>query len=161
MIPRGLRTRLSALALAALAACAPGGPPTETAVSASAAPGVGPLIDAARAQAGLSQLARSQALTDAAIAQARYTAARGELTHRSAGNATVKDRVEARGYDACLAAENLAARQRTEAEVATGWLSSPGHRRNILLSQATHWGAGKAVTADGTPYWVLVLAGRC
>ena len=157
----GLRTRLTALALATVAACAPGGPPTESVVSASATPGVGPPINAARAQFGLSQLAQSRALTDAAIAQARYAAARGELTHRSAGNATVKDRVEARGYDACLAAENLAARQRSEAEVAAGWLSSPGHRSNIMLRQATHWGAGKAVTAEGETYWVLVLAGRC
>jgi uncharacterized protein YkwD len=114
-----------------------------------------------RAAEGLSPLAPSSALDDAAVYQARYAAARGELTHRSTGNATVMDRIKARGVSACLAAENLAAGYPDAATVTAGWLASPDHRKNIMLPGATHWGAGSAQTADGMRYWSMVLAGPC
>lgn len=159
------RRRARPAALLALglgvAGCATTPPVTNTVVSASGAPGVGPGLNAARAAQGLALVASSPALTAAAVSQARYMAARGTVTHRSQGNATAQDRVRAQGYDACMTAENIAARQRTVAEVTQGWLTSPGHRANMLRSDATHWGAGSAVTADGTPYWVVVLARRC
>jgi uncharacterized protein YkwD len=158
---------VSALALAAVlaAACAPTGAPqtgaSRTVVSSAGAPGVGAPMNRGRTAAGLAPLAPSSALTDAAVYQARYAAARGELTHRSAGNATVMDRVKARGFGACIAAENLAAGQPDAASVTAGWLASSGHRKNIMLSRVTHWGAGMAQTSDGMRYWSMVVAGPC
>ncbi len=159
-----LRLMLASSGLLMTAACATTEGPrisTGVVVSASGSPQVERLVNSARHERGLSSLASSPALTGAAVAQARYVASIGQMTHRSRGGATVKDRVEARGYDACLAAENLAARQPDAASVTAGWLSSPGHRNNMLLRQATHQGAAYADTEDGTRYWVQVFALHC
>jgi uncharacterized protein YkwD len=153
---------LAALALAvasALAGC--GGEPADAVVSTSGVPEIGTRLNAARSELGLSRLALSPALAEAAMAQARFTATRGELTHRSARGATVMDRAKSRGYRACLVAENLAAGQPDAAAVTRGWLTSPGHRGNMLLRDATHYGAGRADIDGGPPYWVLVLAAPC
>jgi uncharacterized protein YkwD len=136
-------------------------PQRATVTSSSGVPEVGRLTNEARSARGLPPLLTSTALTDAAVSQAQYTAASGRLTHRSAGGSTVMDRIKARGFDACLAAENLAAGQSDAAEVTAGWLTSPGHRSNMLIPRATHYGAGRAVTVEGMPYWVMVLAGQC
>jgi uncharacterized protein YkwD len=159
---RGSRRVLAPTALAAvfaLAGCVGGRP--GTVVSTSGVPEVGAQLNAARSELGLSRLAPSPALADAAMAQARFTAERGELTHRSARGGTVMDRVKSRGYRACLAAENLAAGQADAAEVTRGWLASPGHRGNMRLRDATHYGAGRANVDGGSPYWVLVVAAPC
>ena len=41
-----------------------------------------------------------------------------------------------------IAAENIAMGQRSAQEVVTGWLNSPGHRRNIEDGSLTHMGVG-------------------
>ena len=153
-------SRGAALALTLLAACAPVGE-SQRVASASGVPEISTYLNRARAEQGLPAVAPSPALTGAAVAQARYTASTGRVTHRSPGGGNAKDRVEARGYDACMTAENLAARQPDAASVSAGWLASPGHRNNMLRPEATHYGAGVAVTEDGTRYWTLVLARRC
>ncbi len=160
----GTRVLIAATGLLWSAACATTDAPrisTGAVVSAAGSPQVERLVNGARSERGLPQLASSPALTSAAVSQARYVASVGQLTHRSQGNATVKDRIEARGYNACLAAENLAARQPGAASVTAGWLSSPAHRSNMLLPQTTHQGAAYADTDDGTRYWVQVFARRC
>ena len=150
-------------AILLLVSCEAAAPPVSTGavISASGATDLGADVNRARTARGLAPLAASPALTGAAVAQARHAATVGQLTHRSPGGGTVKDRIEARGFDACLAAENLAARQPDAEAVTTGWMASPGHRSNMLLPQATHYGAGTALTADGTRYWVLALARSC
>ena len=55
------------------------------------------------------------------------------------------------------AAENIAMGQRTPAEVMAAWMSSAGHRANILSSAFTQIGVGAAKKADGTLIWTQMF----
>ena len=61
------------------------------------------------------------------------------------------DRARAAGYT-CAVAENIAFEQRSEADVVAQWMTSSGHRRNILLDDATGFGIGRVGNI-----WVLML----
>jgi uncharacterized protein YkwD len=68
-------------------------------------------------------------------------------------NDAVGDRVRRQGYGFCFVAENIAKGQGSLERVLNGWLASPGHRRNILASQAREFGL---VRGPGN-LWVMVL----
>ena len=76
------------------------------------------------------------------------------FSHTSQDGRTLGDRVSAVGYDYCWAGENIAYGYSSQASVFAAWMNSPGHRANILSSNATEYGLGHA--ADGN-YWVMVL----
>ena len=67
------------------------------------------------------------------------------------------DRVRAAGYPYAVVAENLAAGQRTAAEVVQGWLDSPGHRRNLLSPDVTQIGVAHAVGGEHGTLWTQVF----
>ena len=100
-----------------------------------------------RAEHGLAPLAVDARLTAAAVAHGDDMARRGFFAHDSPDGRSVADRVQAAGYAYAVVAENLAAAQRTAAEVVQGWLDSPGHRRNLLSPDVTQ--IGVAHTAGG------------
>jgi uncharacterized protein YkwD len=50
-------------------------------------------------------------------------------------------------------AENIAMGQRTPAEAVQSWMSSPGHRANLLNSGYTRIGVAAYRTPEGTVYW--------
>lgn len=52
-----------------------------------------------------------------------------------------------------FAGENVAAGQSSEDEVTRDWMNSLGHRRNILNSNYTKVGFGRAVGNNGVVYW--------
>lgn len=114
------------------------------------------LNDLRRAQ-GLSPLAPNPALEAAAARHAADLAARGALSHSGADGSTPRDRMARQGYAACLAAENVARGQRDAAAAMAAWRDSPPHRRNILLTQATEYGAARG---PGNT-WVLKIARPC
>lgn len=60
------------------------------------------------------------------------------------------------GINTFDAAENIAKGQDTAEEVVADWMTSSGHRRNILDSYATHLGVG-VVKGDNGNYWVQVF----
>lgn len=72
-------------------------------------------------------------LDTAALAQSAGMALLGYFDHTSAldGSSPLR-RVQAAGYAPSVAAENIAAGQRTPQEVVDGWLRSPGHCHNIM-----------------------------
>jgi uncharacterized protein YkwD len=115
------------------------------------------LVNAARAEAGLAPLVLERRLSAAACAQARDLAAGGPLTHRSRDGSNLADRLTRAGYRFAMAAENLAAGAPTPDETVWLWLSSPGHRRNMLTAGFNQAGAAY-VSGDGMAIWVLVLA---
>jgi uncharacterized protein YkwD len=55
--------------------------------------------------------------------------------------------------------ENIAAGQRSPAEVVASWAQSPGHRDAMLEPTFRHAGIGVAQAADGTFYWCALFAG--
>ena len=110
-------------------------------------------INATRVEAERGAVAVNGALTQAAAAHARDLAGSGAFSHTSSNGSSVGDRVRRQGYGFCFVAENIAKGQGSLEQVLNGWLASPGHRRNILASQAQEFGL---VRGPGN-LWVMVL----
>jgi uncharacterized protein YkwD len=49
--------------------------------------------------------------------------------------------------------ENIAMGQRSSTEVVRDWMTSPGHRANILNGRYTRIGVAAYTAADGTVFW--------
>lgn len=160
------QTALSLLLLLAPAACA-GGPAGKSAAEPRNAVSqltLAPLsaramINDYRAGHGLKPLSLSAKLTLAAARHARDMARQDRISHRGSDGSDPWARVAKTGYGARLAAENVAAGQRSFAEALQGWKASPGHNRNLLLRDATDMGIALAVRPDGRyrTFWTLVL----
>lgn len=61
------------------------------------------------------------------------------------------------GYVYSRIAENVAYGQRSASEVVGGWITSTGHRENILNRQLTETGIGIARAANGQLYFCQVF----
>ncbi len=93
------------------------------------------------------------------LAARRYSAimARFDRLGHSVDGSGLGGRVQAVGYGWSSCAENCAAGQQGPAEAVNSWMSSSGHRAN-LLSRNTDVGIGIATSASGTRYWAQVFA---
>lgn len=115
------------------------------------------LVNASRAEHDLPPLSTAPPLAEAAQAHAEDMLRRDYYAHRSPEGDTVMDRyLAAGGTTAKGVAENIARcdgcppavdRARLQ-QLHTGWMESPGHRRNILDAGKTHFGFGLAA-GDG------------
>lgn len=139
--------------------------PTWPAADAALAAEVTALVNQHRRQLGLPELGSAAALTRAAEWKSRHMAALGYFDHddldypapglaRSTG-----DRIETCGYAAGWG-ENIAAGQRTPAEVVAAWLASPGHRANIERASFAAIGVGVARGPGGALEWTQVFGTR-
>ena len=125
------------------------------------------LVNAARRDAGLSPLAADPALSRAAQAHAADMLRRRYFDHRTPDGGTIMDRYGFAIRGGGTVAENIARCRRcpVPADAAAvdslhdDWMSSPGHRRNILAAGFDRYGFGIAETADGTRYAVEAFAG--
>lgn len=115
--------------------------------------------NAARSQAGLPALKASATLAEAARIHAEQMAAVQRAAHTISGARypTLQDRINAVGYSYMRIAENVAWNQRTAEEAVRSWMSSRGHRANILHPGLTEIGAAMARSSRGEPYWVQVF----
>jgi uncharacterized protein YkwD len=152
--------RLGCLGLAAaVAGCAtkplpvalnlPGADQTATAL---------PLVNALRAQHGLSPLFIDPAATDAALYQAKRMANLKTMAHLIGFGDDFGRRVKASGVK-LPAAENIAEGQRGVDAVVNAWIHSPHHLENML---GPYTGLGVAVSPGfgpgQMPYWSMVLS---
>jgi stress response protein SCP2 len=110
-----------------------------------------------RAASGLAPLALEARLGTAAQAHAEDMVARRFFSHDSPDGRSVADRVLAAGYLYSVVAENLAAGQRSAAEVVEGWMNSPGHRANILSRDVRQIGIGFTEGGEYGTTWVQVF----
>jgi uncharacterized protein YkwD len=117
------------------------------------------LTNQARARSGLRALATNARLMEAARLHAEQMAAYQQAAHTITGARypTMQSRLEAAGYAYTSAAENVAWNQRSPSEALDSWMSSSGHRANILDPGFTEMGAAMARSARGEPYWVQVF----
>lgn len=116
------------------------------------------MISGYRRNNGLGPVAVDPDLMKAAEAQAMSMAKRNKLDHDVAG--TLGKRLNASGYPATVAVENISAGYHTLAEAFSGWRDSPPHRANMLHKGVTRLGIA-ATYAPGTKYkvfWALILA---
>jgi uncharacterized protein YkwD len=85
-------------------------------------------------------------------------ASRNKLDHDV--KAPLPKRLQAAGYKATVAVENVSAGYHTLAEAFSGWRDSPPHRANMLQMGVTKMGIA-ASYAPNTKYkvfWTLILA---
>jgi uncharacterized protein YkwD len=111
------------------------------------------LTNAERAKAGCGPLTVDSRLTAAAQAHSDDMATHNYFNHTSQDGRTPFQRMAAAGYQFSIAAENIAAGQRTPADVMTGWMNSAAHRANILNCSLKQIGVGYGVGGSYGMYW--------
>jgi uncharacterized protein YkwD len=108
------------------------------------------LTNAERAKHGCKPLKVDPRLVTSALRHSQDMANRGYFEHESPEGTDFSDRERAAGFRGNGGGENIARGQTSAAEVMADWMSSPGHRRNILDCQFTSIGVG--YVANGR-YW--------
>jgi uncharacterized protein YkwD len=116
------------------------------------------MISQYRQNNGLGTVVVDPALMTLAETQSQTMAAKNKLDHDV--KAPLNKRLEASGYPANVAVENVSAGYHTLAEAFSGWRDSPPHRANMLKTGVTKLGIA-ASYAPNTKYkvfWTLILA---
>jgi uncharacterized protein YkwD len=116
------------------------------------------MISLYRQNNGLSAVVVDPALMALAENQSTAMAKKNKLDHEVA--APLPKRLNASGYPATLAVENISAGYHTMAEAFSGWRDSPPHRANMLKAGVTKLGIA-ATYAPNTKYkvfWTMILA---
>lgn len=116
-------------------------------------------INAYRVQNGLTPLEIDLQLTKAAKRHSADLSRNDRISHRGSDGTDPWNRVRDTGYKPRLAAENVGVGQRSFAEVLQGWKESPGHKKNLLLPDATQMGIALVVRPEtrNKTFWTLVL----
>jgi uncharacterized protein YkwD len=114
------------------------------------------LTNKEREKEGLRPLAANAQLFEAARKHSGNMARQQRMAH-TLDDKGPGERLREAGYRGFGWAENCAAGQRTPAEVVRTWMSSPGHRRNMLSESYGDIGLGVAVGEDGMRYWTQVF----
>ncbi len=123
-------------------------------------------VSSADAAAKISEYRRSRGestvtvdatLTAIALRQAQAMARAGKMSHTLGGSFTT--RLGKGGYDALIAAENLAAGPRNLDEALSSWRGSKGHNANLLKPGVTQIGIAVAYAPNNRygNFWALVL----
>ncbi|MEM9564765.1 MAG: CAP domain-containing protein [Actinomycetota bacterium] len=117
------------------------------------------LVNEARVQAGCAPLSLDGRLNQAARGHSEDMAARGYLRHTSPDGVGPGERIADTGYPARTWGENIASGYGTAESVMAGWMSSDGHRRNILNCSFEDLGVGYATNraSNDRPYWTQVF----
>jgi uncharacterized protein YkwD len=116
------------------------------------------MISQYRQNNGLGAVAVDPDLMRLAESQSQAMAAKNKPDHDV--KAPLTKRLNAGGYPATLAVENVSAGYHTLAEAFSGWRDSPPHRENMLKNGVTKMGIA-ASYAPNTKYkvfWTLILA---
>jgi Cysteine-rich secretory protein family len=113
-------------------------------------------ISSFRLKHGEGRVARDTTLDRIAMDQARAMAAKDDLSHDALG--PFNKRVAPSG--AGRAAENIAYGYDNFEKTLGQWIDSSGHRKNLLLHNASRVGIASAKNASGKrTYWAMVIAG--
>ena len=107
-----------------------------------------------RQQAGLDTLTGDAVLRAAARAQSIENAASGTLTHDG-----WFDTLQGMGYAGNHMAQNIASNIGSGSTVVDMWMTSSGHRENILSSRIVSAGIGCVISANGTKWWTENFGG--
>lgn len=113
-----------------------------------------------REQFGLPPVSLNVDLIEASSAHAQDLAAHGIASHTGTDGSSHADRVQRRGYDFSIAAENVATGQKSWEKVFKAWQDSPGHNKNLLQPDVTDFGIALVFepTTTYATYWAMVVA---
>ncbi|WP_433996135.1 CAP domain-containing protein [Bradyrhizobium lablabi] len=126
------------------------------AVPAMAADSPAELISRFRLKNGEVRVVRDATLDRIAMDQARAMAARDNLSHDVLGPFSRRMAPARAGR----AAENIAYGYESFEKTLGQWIDSSGHRKNLLLHNASRVGIASAKDASGKrTYWAMVIAG--
>jgi len=117
-------------------------------------------ISAYRQSRGLSLVTLDPKLMVIASRHSQAMARTGKMAHVVRGEGSFERRLTAGGYDASIAAENVAAGHRNLDEALAGWKASPGHNANLLKPGVTQMGIAVAFSPNSKygNFWTVVLA---
>jgi hypothetical protein len=114
------------------------------------------LISSFRLKHGEVRVVRDATLDRIALEQARAMAAKDDLSHEVLGPFTRRIAPARAGR----AAENIAYGYDSFEKTLGQWIDSSGHRKNLLLHNASRVGIASARVASGKrTYWAMVIAG--
>jgi uncharacterized protein YkwD len=117
------------------------------------------LTNQQRANNGVAALRLSAQLGRAAQSHAEDMANRNFFSHTGSNGSSMSDRVNQAGYSWQAVGENIyMGTSATPRQAVTGWMNSPGHRRNILNSNYTEIGFG--VASRGRDVYYVQVFGR-
>lgn len=123
-------------------------------------------VNLQRAMNGERPLTLDRRLTDAAQLHAEDMARRDFIDHQSPDGRGLQDRIASAGYPWRAIAENLTAGQSSPESAVDSWMTSPGHRDNMLNREYFEAGIGYATPPpDGKQpryahYWVVVFGAK-
>ncbi|MGW6400332.1 CAP domain-containing protein [Streptomyces sp. NPDC055134] len=126
------------------------GAPATTASASGATARVLTLVNNERSKAGCSPLTMNAKLTKAAQDHSKDMASHGNMSHTGSDGSSPGDRITRAGYSWSSYGENVAYGYSTPEKVMAGWMSSPGHKRNILDCSFKEIGIG---VAQPNSYW--------
>jgi len=118
------------------------------------------LVNQERAKAGLKPLIYDAQLSQLARLKSEDMRDKNYFSHTSPTYGSPFDMMKKYGITYRTAGENIAAGQATPAQVVQAWMSSAGHRANILNSQYTHIGVGYAKGGSYGHYWTQMFIGK-
>lgn len=114
------------------------------------------MISSFRLRHGETRVVRDTTLDRIALEQARAMAAKNDLSHEVLGPFTQRVAPAQAGR----AAENIAYGYASFEKTLSQWIVSSGHRKNLLLPNASRVGIANATDAGGKrTYWAMVIAG--
>ena len=119
-----------------------------------------------RANHGLAPVALDRRLAQAAQAHSEDMAKRDFFEHEGSDGSEMPERLARAGYFYRVAAENIAAGLASPEKTVDRWMSSEGHRRNILIPEIREVGVGYVYlredrgAAQYHHYWTLTLGAQ-
>ncbi|MET7660883.1 CAP domain-containing protein [Streptomyces sp. NPDC005463] len=108
------------------------------------------LVNNERSKAGCSPLTMNAKLTEAAQDHSKDMATHRNMSHTGSDGSSPEDRITRAGYSWSSYGENVAYGYSTPEKVMAAWMSSPGHKRNILDCSFKEIGIGVAQPGS---YW--------
>ncbi len=120
------------------------------------------LVNEERAIEGVAALECNDSLSQAARNHSADMAEQNYFSHVSKDGRTFVQRILASGYSCSAAGENIAEGYSSADAVMQGWMSSSGHRANILNPGYCDIGVGYAthVNSGNVPFWTQDFARR-
>ena len=115
------------------------------------------LVNDTRADNGVPPLTLSCPLNQAAQVHLEDMIENDFFSHTGSDGSSAQDRILAAGYGSGFFGENIAGGYRSAQSVFNGWMSSSGHRENILRSGFDHMGLAYD---SNTHLWVQTFGGN-
>ncbi|ARF53525.1 hypothetical protein B1H19_04465 [Streptomyces gilvosporeus] len=108
------------------------------------------IVNSERSKVGCSPLTLNAKLNKAAQDHSQDMADHRNMSHTGSDGSSPGDRITRAGYNWTAYGENIAYGYSTPESVMQGWMSSPGHKHNILDCSFKEMGVGLAQPGD---YW--------